>query len=133
MQGSFGPSDQQRAADEQAKMQIFQDSQFLERMQDLTREELISALEAEKQRSDKLTQEVKELKEDKIRLSLVLEEEDERRANLFLRKVEELEASGGTCPKCALLKTSPSAGHLTSRSVSMSAVEEKEEESHKQS
>lgn len=89
----------------------------------MSREELVAALAGEKQRADKLAQEVKELKEDKVKLSLILEEEDERRANIFLRKVEELEAS--SCPKCALLKTNTSS---SSRSGSMSAVDERDED-----
>jgi rubrerythrin len=130
---SFGPSDLQRATEEQAKqVQNFQDSQFSpDVLHDMSRDDLVRALEAEKQRADKLAQEVKELKEDKVKLSLILEEEDERRANLFLRKVEELEASN-VCPKCAIMKTSANSGHLVlpvSRSASsMSVVEEKEED-----
>lgn len=113
----FGPSDQQLASEEQVKQQAMSDAAFLEKVPKMSREELIAALEIEFFRNEKLTTEVKELREEKVKLSLILEEEDERRANLFLKKVEELEAAS-VCPKCnlapaaVLLKNSPSNSHL---------------------
>lgn len=113
----FGPSDQQLASEEQAKQQAMSDAAFLDKVPTMTREELIAALGIEFLRNEKLTSEVKELREEKVKLSLILEEEDERRANLFLKKVEELEAAS-VCPKCnlapaaVLLNNSLSSCHL---------------------
>ena len=127
----FGPSDQQLATEEQARLQSLHDSLFFDRIPTMTRDELITALEIEHLKSEKLTQEVRELKEEKIKLSLILEEEDERRANLFLKKVEELEASH-RCSKCnlspaaVLLKTSPSNSHLLIKTTSMAALPEQD-------
>ena len=75
----FGPSDQQLATEEHARQQSIHDSLFFDRITTMTRDELVTALEIEHLKNEKLSQEVKELKEEKIRLSLILEEEDERR------------------------------------------------------
>lgn len=131
---SFGPSDQQIATDEQAR-RIPDAILQLDKLSELTRDELTAQLEGEILRNEKLAQEVKELREEKVKLSLILEEEDERRANLFLKKVEELEAAIGSCPRCSLipaavlLKNSikPGTAHVV-RSQSMSSLPERPEE-----
>ena len=103
---AFGPSDQQVACDLLASQQAaVHQALFRANIAKMTREELVAALEAARAHNEVLSQEVKELREDKVRLSLILEEEDERRANIFLRKLEELESSSApngttTCVHC---------------------------------
>ena len=103
---AFGPSDQQVACDLLASQQAaVHQALFTANIAKMTREELVAALEAARAHNEVLSQEVKELREDKVRLSLILEEEDERRANIFLRKLEELESSSApngttTCVHC---------------------------------
>ena len=74
--------------------------QLSEKIRSMSREELVQLVELEFAKSEKLTAEVRELKEEKVKLSLILEEEDERRSNMFLKKMEELEHHG--CPKCPM-------------------------------
>ena len=131
---SFGPSDQQIASEEQSRRIGLETQQVLDKLQVLSREELLAALEVEILRNEKLAAEVKELKEEKVKLSLILEEEDERRANMFLKKVEELEASVKACPRCTiapaaiLMKNSPSHVGTPARSMSMSSLKEHPDE-----
>lgn len=114
---SFGPSDQQIAADEAAVVhERFMD----ERVLGMSREELIASLEAEILKNSKLAAEVRELKEEKIKLSLILEEEDERRSNMFLKKMEELEES--ECCKCQQPRNNISI--TTSRSNSITSIKQ---------
>ena len=103
---TFGPSDQQRLSDD---LQLYQNHSALPNTDGMSREQLVAALESETMKNDKLLADIKELREEKVRLSLVLEEEDERRANMFLKKMEELENSTQACPQCALVygKTHP--------------------------
>jgi hypothetical protein len=106
----------------------------VEKLKDLTKEQLLNILEAEIMRNDKLQSEVRELREEKVKLSLILEEEDERRANMFLKKVEELEATVKACPKCsiaapaAIIMKNPSSQIVVPRSMSMSSLKEHPED-----
>ena len=59
---SFGPSDQQIATDEQAR-RIPDAILQLDKLSELTRDELTAQLEGEILRNEKLAQEVKELRE----------------------------------------------------------------------
>lgn len=129
---SFGPSEQQLASEEQSRRTSQESHVTLDKVKDLSREELLTVLEEELIKNEKLQAEIKDLKEEKVKLSLILEEEDERRANMFLKKVEELEATAKACPKCSitpaaiLLKHSSSSQHniVVGRSVSMGSLQE---------
>jgi hypothetical protein len=129
MPSSFGPSEQQLAVEEQSKRIEQETRQALDKIQGMTREELLAALEIEILKNERLATEIRDLKEEKVKLSLILEEEDERRANMFLKKVEELEASAKACPKCsiapaAILMKSTTSIPPVARSISMSSVKE---------
>jgi hypothetical protein len=132
---SFGPSEQQKATEEQSRLVELGTQLILEKLEGMTREELLVALEKEILKNEKLAIEVRDLKEEKVKLSLILEEEDERRANMFLKKVEELEASVKACPKCSIApaailmkKNSTSHSPTPVRSMSMSSVKEHPDE-----
>ena len=132
---SFGPSDQQIASEQQSRRIGLETQQVLDKLPAMSREELLAYLEAEILKNEKLTAEVRELKEEKVKLSLILEEEDERRANMFLKKVEELEASARACPKCTiapaaiLMKNSSNHNIGTPvRSLSMTSLKEHPDE-----
>ena len=133
---SFGPSDQQIASEEQSRRISQETAQVVfDKISGMTRQELLEALEAEIVKNDRLCCEIRDLKEEKVKLSLILEEEDERRANMFLKKVEELEASVKACPKCSiapaaiLMKSNSSTNPaITGRSLSMSSLKEHPED-----
>jgi hypothetical protein len=131
---TFGPSDQQIASEEQSRRIGFETQQLLDKLPAMSRDELLALLEIEIVKNEKILAEVRDLKEEKVKLSLTLEEEDERRANMFLKKVEELEASAKACPKCQiapaaiLMKNSSSHVGTPVRSPSMTALEEHPDE-----
>lgn len=117
---SFGPSDQQIAADEAASLATLHASRFGEMLMEMSREELMASLENEILKNEKLVSDIKELREEKIKISLILEEEDERRSNMFLKRMEELEKDGPNtlfCPTCAA-----AASEVRSRSNSISSL-----------
>lgn len=128
---SFGPSEQQLASEEQSRRASQESILRLDKVKDYTRDELLGVLGDELLKNEKLQAEIKDLREEKVRLSLILEEEDERRANMFLKRVEELEATAKACPKCSIapaaimMKPSSSQHNIVvGRSVSMSSLQE---------
>lgn len=128
---SFGPSEQQLASEEQSRRTSQETYITLDRVKDLSREQLLAVLEDELLKNEKLQAEIRDLREEKVKLSLILEEEDERRANMFLKRVEELEATAKACPKCSiapaaiLMKPSSSQHNIVvGRSVSMGSLAE---------
>ncbi len=121
---SFGPSEQQLLQDEQMKQQQISNRELIGRLPSMSREELIGLLEKEIIKGEKLQGEIHELREEKVKLNLVLEEEDERRANMFLKKMQELEAAKSAeklCPKCACVLIETTA-NSTPRSRSNSLI-----------
>jgi hypothetical protein len=121
---SFGPSEQQLLLDEQLKQQRIDNRALIERLPSLSKEELIRLLETQLIVGEKLQSEIHDLREEKVKLNLVLEEEDERRANMFLKRMQELEAAKSAdklCPKCAsvILETTANSSTPTSRSNSI--------------
>ena len=121
---SFGPSEQQLLQDEQLKQQRIDNRALIARLPSLSKEELIRLLGTQLLVGEKLQSEIHELREEKVKLNLVLEEEDERRANMFLKRMQELEAAKSAdklCPKCAsvILETTANSSTPTSRSNSI--------------
>ena len=121
---SFGPSEQQLLQDEQMKQQQISNRDLISQLPCFSREELIGMLEREIIKGEKQQAEIHELKEERVKLNLVLEEEDERRANMFLKKMQELEAAKSSdklCPKCACVVIETTA-NSTPRSRSNSII-----------
>jgi len=123
---SFGPSEQQQLQDQQHTTQ-YNGEILLRAKKSSSRDELLYLLESELERNERLQQEVRELREEKVKLNLVLEEEDERRANMFLKKLEELEnakqADSKICPKCAsIMIESSTTPRSRSSSIGFSAT-----------
>jgi len=106
------------------KLQHISNREMIDRLPSLSREELIGLLEQELIKGEKLQAEIHELREEKVKLNLVLEEEDERRANMFLKKMQELEAAKSAeklCAKCACVVIETTA-NSTPRSRSNSLI-----------
>ncbi len=106
------------------KQQQISNRDLISRLPSLSREELIGMLEREIIKGEKQQAEIHELREEKVKLNLVLEEEDERRANMFLKKMQELEAAKTAdklCPKCACVVIETTA-NSTPRSRSNSII-----------
>jgi hypothetical protein len=100
---SFGPSEQQLLADMHAGELDKSAQGLVDRIPTMSRDELARELTSQLEKNSHMAADIKYLREEKIKLTLVLEEEDERRSNLFLKKMEEIENATQVCPKCAFV------------------------------